>query len=544
MNKATYIREPEMNHKKTFAYHLDFKRAMWKRPYLDAFIARLGKWGYNALVCEMEDKFRFDHLSAVNHPEAWTHAAVSDFAAKCRKAGIQVIPLMQSLGHLEFIVGKKEYAHLREAPGLTAHIDVTNPDSIPFLINLIDEIIEAFRPPQYVHLGGDETRQLGNSKRCAPLMKKIGRGGLYLKHMLPLLEHIHKRGLTPIIWADMALTYPDIIAKMPKYAAFMEWEYYLTSERSKKVIVWGGFGSGNNQLNREQLRKKADLPFRRNLMKYALDDQSRKDGLLNAFYCTDALLAKGFKVLTAPANRCSGDLVGIPISSRHVPNCFYFSRKGMRVGAGTLVTSWAVRHNHPEVDLPGTYAAAWGLEKKGDFHSDEFWKAYTAEMYGVELPGFAEGVTLAENGEKIPFLHAQTLRNLSTNGIKTISLKNLPADLAFKLGGKNKARLYLENVLGGYGKASAMFKRFQKKAHRNAGNLEYWLEGIAANGLLLRLALAILNKSLPRERNRLAMALARTRNKTWKLFNKTYLPQGVANEAVIRYGFITKCLDR
>lgn len=446
-----------------------------------------------------------------------------------------------------FIVGKKEYAHLREAPELTTYIDVTNPESIPFLIKLCDEIIDVIRPAQYFHMGGDETWQLGNSKRCGPLLQKHGRGELYLKHMRPFWEHIRQRGLTPIIWADMALTHPDIIAKIPKYVVLMDWDYWSTNERPRSILVWGGFGQGNRLLNLKELRKEADIPFRRNLMKYAVDKRTGWDETFNAFYCTDALIDKGFTVLTAPANRCGGDLIGIPISSRHVPNCYYFARKGIYDGAGTLVTSWAERHNHPEVNLPATYAAIWGLKRKGQkgaLDPAEFWKAYTADMYGVELPGFGDTVALAEKGVGISFLQAYNLQNYAKMCDKNHNpLTKSIANLTKEQGGKYKTRLYLENILSDYEKATVMFKHFRKQARRNAGNINFWLEGIAVNGLLVRLALAVLTKSLSSKKKCLIRALKKSHNQTKKLFAGTYLPQSVKEELDTRHGIIGRCLD-
>lgn len=529
---------------KMLAYHLDFKRAMWKRSYLERFLDRLQKWGYTALVCEMEDKFRFSRHPLICHPDAWGHTEASAFAENCRKRGLAVIPLMQSLGHLEFIVGKSEYAYLREAPELTTHIDATNPESIRFLIKLYDEIIDVMKPAQYFHLGGDETLELGNSKRCASLMRKHGRGGLYLQHMLPLWEHIYQRGLTPIIWADMALTHPEVIAKIPRYVALMDWEYFTMVERPRRILVWGGFGKGNRLLNWSELRKQADKPFCRNLMRYAADKQTLRDGSFRAFYCTDALVDKKFKVWAAPTNRCSGDLIGIPLSSRHVPNCYYFARKGVHYGAGALVTSWAVRHNHPEVDLPGTYAAAWGLKRTGAFDAAEFWKAYAVAMYGAELPGFGDAVNLAEKGEGIALLQARFLQEFAkVCNKKQAILTQSVANLTKEKGGKKKTRSYLENILKDYEKAAGMFKRFRKLARCNAGNIDFWLEGVALDDLLVRLIRAALTGSLSREKNILIRALKKSRNQTRKLFAGTYCPDSLKEELDVRYGFIGKCLD-
>lgn len=42
-----------------FAYHIDLKRAMWRLDYLLEFMRRLKQWGFNSVVLEIEDKFRF-----------------------------------------------------------------------------------------------------------------------------------------------------------------------------------------------------------------------------------------------------------------------------------------------------------------------------------------------------------------------------------------------------------------------------------------------------------------------------------------------------
>ncbi len=528
---------------KIIAYHLDFKRAMWSRAYLDSFLERLRQWGYNAIVLEMEDKFRFDGYPEIGHAEAWSHAEAAAFASKCRRMGLQVIPLMQSLGHLEFILGKRKYAHLREAPDLTEHLDVTNPGAVPFLEKIFDEIIDVIKPAHYFHMGGDETWQLGNSPRCQPLLQKIGRGGLYLQHMRPLWAHLRQRGLTPVIWADIVLAHPGIIDEIPKYVALMDWEYWLSEERLEKLFVWGGFGKGQHWQNMAELRRNADAPFRRRLMKYAIDRQTARDKTFRAFYCTDALIDKGFTVLTAPANRSAGDLIGIPISTRHASNCFYFARKGVRDGAGTVVTSWAVRHNHPEIGWPATYAATWGLRRKGPFVPAEFWKAYTAAMYGVAFPDFGDAAALAENGKETYFLHAQNIQDyVRKSDQRPDPLKKCIANLKKAQGGKRKTRLYLENILSDYARAAIMFRRYREQARRNAGNLDFWLEGIGVNELYVRLALAVLDQSPARDRNSLRRALAISRRRTKQLFAGTYLPASVKAELNVRYDLFANYL--
>lgn len=54
-----------------FAYHIDLKRAMWRLDYLLEFMRRLKQWGFNSVVLEIEDKFRFSrHPSRLPHTRA------------------------------------------------------------------------------------------------------------------------------------------------------------------------------------------------------------------------------------------------------------------------------------------------------------------------------------------------------------------------------------------------------------------------------------------------------------------------------------------
>ena len=220
------------------AYHIDLKRAMWARTYLDTMVDRLRGWGFNTLIYEVEDKFRFSRHPAIQSPQAPTNAETADFAASCRAKGVEVMPLVQTLGHSEFVLGKPDYAHLREMPDAIDQYDPLSEEARGLIIDLCDEVIDVFQPREFFHVGGDETWSLGRSRKCAPVVEKIGVGGLYLKHMLPIIEHVHGRGLRPIIWADIVLSHPEVIRDIPTYVVLMDWDYWTCEERPDSIMVW------------------------------------------------------------------------------------------------------------------------------------------------------------------------------------------------------------------------------------------------------------------------------------------------------------------
>lgn len=310
------------------AFHIDVERAMWRRDYTDQYVSSLSRWGFNTVVYQLEDKLQFSRHPGLAHPDAATHEEMSDLVAGCRAKGVDVIPLLQSLGHAEAVVGKSAYAHLRESGEIPDQYDPLSEEVRALLIELFDEIIEVFQPREYFHMGGDETWSLGKSRKCASVVADVGIGGLYLGHMMPLFEHIHKRGLRPIIWADMVLSYPEIIKGIPPYVVMMDWDYWTREPRPRTVRIWGGAQNYAN-VDWEGYQERATRQFKEHFEAYCVDAQTKRDGTFRPFYCADALRDAGFDVLTASASRAGGDMAGTPRYDWHMPNCYYSAPKGV-----------------------------------------------------------------------------------------------------------------------------------------------------------------------------------------------------------------------
>ena len=521
-----------------FAYHFDLKRAMWTREYMAAMVDRLAEWGFNTIVYEVEDKFRFGNHPALAHADAWTGDETRDLAQACRAKGVEVIPLIQSLGHAESVVGKPEYAHLREAADITDQYDPTCDEARALLIEMFDEIIDATRPREFFHMGGDETWSLGKSAKCAPIVAEIGVGGLYLRHMLPLLEHVHGRGLRPIIWADIVLAHPEIIADVPKFVVMMDWDYWTAEERPAGIQLWG-----SGQKTWDEYRE-LDLPqFREHLERYAVDEQTPRDGTFRQFYCTDALREMGFDVITASANRSYGDMVGVPFNERHLPNGFYFARKGFAAGMGNLVTSWAVRHNHPETDMPGTFAAVVATQGESDFDAAGIYRRFTTEHYGVEMPEFGGAVEKAQ----VSFTAGQACfveRDRKALEAGDDPLPGRLAELEKEHGGRDGAVAFLERTAAGYGEARATFVELKDRAKRNARSFDFWIEGVDVNALYADFLLAALKGTLAVGAAELLARIEALRERTRALFSETYAARSVDAEVELRYGYHERHLRR
>ncbi len=535
---------------KILAVHADMKCAQWRMDYVVRTAHLVQAWGYKTIVCEIEDHFPWESHPDLAHPDAPPKQELRDMVRDCRAAGVDVIPLMQSLGHLECVVGKPAYAHLREAPELATHVDATNEQSRTLLCDLYAEIIETFTPRTFFHLGGDETWHLGKSERVRPISERMGPGRLYLSHMLPLFDFVRSKGLRPMIWHDICFSHPQILSDVPKDVAMVHWEYSEGVGRQEQTRIWGGHdpetGAARNVRVAwgEEYDRYAGPEFREHLEPYAVDEETHRSGTFRPFYCTDVLKDHGFQTLTAGANRSGGDMVGIPQHSVHLPNAFGAARHGTTRGDGHLVTSWSVRHCHPETTHPATFAASLAVRTRDPWDREAALRAFAEDFFGAPLPELPDALAKAE--ARLSAGRATTLagraQRMAEQGMKF--LPHVTEGLVKELGGQKQALARLTDLRREYAQARDAFAAMRAKAQRNAHNFDYWIEGVQVHALLVDFLGAALRGRLAEAGPALLERVAAAREETRRLFAETYV-QGPSldRELTVRYGFLETALN-
>jgi hypothetical protein len=505
--------------------------------YLIEYGQRLSDLGYSHVLLEVEDKFCFTRHPTINHPDAFGHEEYQVLKENYRNIGLEIIPLWQTLGHASAIVGKPEFAHLREQESVNDQYDPTSEEAQLLLTELLDELIDVLRPEEFIHLGGDETRNLAKSEKLQRLVSEIGKGEIYLRHMLPLLEHIRKRGLKPIIWADMILTYPEILKKLPKWVILIEWDYFSSCERVENIRVWGhGF------YNIHTMKSLQEGKARKLVEKYAIDAQTRRDGLFRGFFYADALNDMGFKVIIASANRCFGDSVGTPNNKMHLPNAYFAGRKSKDL-FGTCLASWAVRHNHPNTHWPANFIAAAGYKENNETYEERtLIESFTECFFGVRLPDFYDVIKKG----CITWDYAQAYWFPAR--IEALKKGENPFAPDIKeLGGEHNcsslAHKKLMSVREGYIEALVAIVACIDSAKKNNHYLFYWREGIEYNLFHVDCILAFLVNDNTIATT-LLQRLKQLKSNTEKLFRETYEPNGVEEELNLRYSFFEQLLSQ
>jgi hypothetical protein len=141
-------------------------------------------------------------------------------------APVRLIPFLNTLGHLEGFVRSEGGQWLAEGPSTPGNeqICATRPECAAFARDLVVDALDAF-DDEWMHLGGDETRQLGQCPACAARVAEIGAAGLYAEYYAPLCRFVLERGRRPALWADVLLNHPEALALLPRSTLLFDWQY-------------------------------------------------------------------------------------------------------------------------------------------------------------------------------------------------------------------------------------------------------------------------------------------------------------------------------
>lgn len=239
---------------------------------------------YNHLILEFAGGMRFDshpeisegwlkanELAAAKKAPAFPHGTmvaggkllekdeVRDLCDFARELGFEVIPEVQSLGHVQYITySHPEIAELDESV-TDRRMDTRDTDQPPstfyhhsycpqnalsykIIFDLIDEIVDVVRPRRFVHMGHDEVYQLGICPKC----KKVPRDQLLEKHLLALHGYLKQKGLRMMIWADMLQPassyrcYPAL-TRLPRDIVLLDfiWYFHFDKDIEKYLLPYG-----------------------------------------------------------------------------------------------------------------------------------------------------------------------------------------------------------------------------------------------------------------------------------------------------------------
>ena len=185
---------------KRFGVMIDVSRNGVMLPEeLKRYMKTLSDLGYNMVQLYTEDTYECDNEPYFGYLRGrYTKEELKDIVAYANEIGVEVIPCIQTLAHLERIFKWKEYKAIND----TTNILLVGEERT---YQLIDNMFKTWREcvtTDYIHIGMDEAHMLGLGK----YLDKHGyqnRFGILKEHLERVIEIAKKYNFKPIMWSDM-----------------------------------------------------------------------------------------------------------------------------------------------------------------------------------------------------------------------------------------------------------------------------------------------------------------------------------------------------
>ena len=228
------------------------RNAVMSVESIKKFAGIIKKMGYNTLMLYTEDTFELDNRPLFGYMRGrYTKAELREIDDYCNELGIEVIPCMQTLAHLEGIFKWGDFAEVNDYNNILL---IGEEKTYELIDDMFRNLSESFRSRK-IHIGMDEAWMVGLGK----YREKNGivdRFDMINGHLNRVCEIAKKYDYKPMIWHDMfcSLAINDIMyyyedgdydlsripeneKLMPKDVSIVYWDYYKTEYKDYDRIM-------------------------------------------------------------------------------------------------------------------------------------------------------------------------------------------------------------------------------------------------------------------------------------------------------------------
>ncbi len=212
------------------------RNAVMSVDVLKKFIVYLEKMGYDTLQLYTEDTYEVNDEPLFGYMRGrYTKAEIKEIDAFAKAHGIELIPCIQTLAHLEQIFHYPIYSAIRDKDDVLL---VEDERTYRLIENMFKTCAECFTTRR-IHIGMDEAHFMGLGKYL-DLHGETNRFELFLRHLNKVCEMAEKYGFKPMIWSDMFFRLAfggeyykqdgripeEIRKKVPESVELVYWDYY------------------------------------------------------------------------------------------------------------------------------------------------------------------------------------------------------------------------------------------------------------------------------------------------------------------------------
>lgn len=221
------------------ALQIDLARQKENLDFIFSYIDFAKKYEYNTIFLYLENAVRTSTTSFFSEDDTYSKEEIKKIINYAKSKNIDVVPALETLGHLEkffryeeliplaekdeYEVGRKLYSH-KYTCGC-----VSNPKFVEFMDGYVKEVVELF-DSKFVHVGLDETFNFAVCEKCKERINN-GESGkeIFYKYVMHVYDLIKSLNKTMMMWDDF-FEYFDVVDRLPRDIIMCNWNYMFVSD--------------------------------------------------------------------------------------------------------------------------------------------------------------------------------------------------------------------------------------------------------------------------------------------------------------------------
>ncbi|KHJ87867.1 hypothetical protein OESDEN_12349 [Oesophagostomum dentatum] len=139
--------------------HFDLKGAPPKVSYFLELLELVARSGATGILLEWEDMFPWTgQLEVARNGEAYSMSDVRSILSKAKSLNLDIIPLVQTFGHLEWILKLEQFRRYRENDAYPQVVCLGDQDGVALVKDALKQVVDVHKEYgiKYFHIGADE----------------------------------------------------------------------------------------------------------------------------------------------------------------------------------------------------------------------------------------------------------------------------------------------------------------------------------------------------------------------------------------------------
>jgi hexosaminidase len=208
--------------------HWDTKHHQDRIETLKRYLDWSARFKVNMIGFELEDKFAYPSHPVIGAPGAFTPEELQEIVDYGLERYIQVVPVIQSPAHMNYVLKHPEFAHLRATceycgpEGMNYQVCLCDERSYELIFDMYQDIIDATKGVDYFHVSTDEVYYAGVCDKCKPPYKwedlstysRDTRSLTWVEFAKRAYDFMKKNDRKMLAWVEYPLLAEDI-SKLP-----------------------------------------------------------------------------------------------------------------------------------------------------------------------------------------------------------------------------------------------------------------------------------------------------------------------------------------